>query len=354
MRILIVGNFASAWQGNRAMCEDMADSFSDLGWSVVKTSGKKGLLPRLGDMLLTTWRSRREYDVAHVDVFSGRAFAWAEAVCRLLRLLGKPYVLTLRGGGLPEFARTSPARVRRLLSSAESVTTPSRFLLENMLLYRPDLRLLPNPLDLRRYSYVPRPRPRPRLVWLRAFHYMYNPPLAVRVMAAVARVEADASLVMVGPDKGDGSLQEVIRTAAELRVAEKLTLPGGVKKEHVAGWLDKGDIFLNTTNVDNTPVSVMEAMACGLCVVSTNVGGIPYLLEHEQDALLVPPDDEVQMAAAVQRILHDDGLAERLSLNARAKAEGLSWRNIISMWEELFRGVASAAGARTEARRQVA
>jgi glycosyltransferase involved in cell wall biosynthesis len=100
--------------------------------------------------------------------------------------------------------------------------------------------------------------------------------------------------------------------------------------------MSQGDIFLNTTNVDNTPVSVLEALACGLCVVSTDVGGIPYLLEHEEDALLVPPDDAEAMAAAVRRVLTEPGLAERLSRNARKKAEGFDWSVVLPQWERLL------------------
>jgi glycosyltransferase involved in cell wall biosynthesis len=100
--------------------------------------------------------------------------------------------------------------------------------------------------------------------------------------------------------------------------------------------MDQGDIFLNTTNVDNTPISVLEAMACGLCVVSTNAGGIPYLLEHERDALLVPPDDAQAMARAVHRILTEPGLAESLSENARRKVEQFDWCAVLPQWERLF------------------
>ncbi|RIK26321.1 MAG: glycosyl transferase family 1, partial [Chloroflexi bacterium] len=114
----------------------------------------------------------------------------------------------------------------------------------------------------------------------------------------------------------------------------------GVPKEEVPAWLQRGDIFLNTTNVDNTPVSVIEAMACGLCVVRTNVGGIPYLLDHEQDALLVPPNDPDAMADAVRRILTEPGLAERLSRNARRKAEQFDWETILPQWERLLTEVA--------------
>jgi glycosyltransferase involved in cell wall biosynthesis len=77
-------------------------------------------------------------------------------------------------------------------------------------------------------------------------------------------------------------------------------------------------------------------MACGLCVVSTNVGGIPYLLEHEHDALLVPPDDAEAMAAAVTRLLTEPGLAERLSHNARQKAEQFDWSVILPQLENIL------------------
>ena len=105
--------------------------------------------------------------------------------------------------------------------------------------------------------------------------------------------------------------------------------------------LNSGDVFLNTTNVDNTPVSVIEAMACGLCVVSTNVGGLPYLLDDEQDSLLVQPDDPAAMATAVSRILRENVLATRLSQNARAKAEQFDWSTVLPQWLALLRGIGS-------------
>jgi glycosyltransferase involved in cell wall biosynthesis len=123
-------------------------------------------------------------------------------------------------------------------------------------------------------------------------------------------------------------------------VSNLISFPGQVPKEEVPLWLHKGDIFLNTTNVDNTPVSVIEAMACGLCIISTDVGGIPYLLQQEQDALLVPPDDADAMARAVHRILTEPGLAEHLSRQGRQKAEDFDWSVIMPKWEELLTIVA--------------
>jgi glycosyltransferase involved in cell wall biosynthesis len=185
-------------------------------------------------------------------------------------------------------------------------------------------------------------------VWLRAFHQIYNPSLAIRVVALLADEFPDVRLTMVGPDKGDGSLPAAQQLAEELGVQEKVNFIGGVPKGDVPAWLNKGDIFINTTDVDNTPISVLEAMACGLCVVSTNVGGIPYLLDDQRNALLVPPNDAEMMAAAVRRILLDSSLAKRLSGSARMKTEGFSWSKVLPIWEELFQATAASVNAQTK------
>ncbi|MDD1777079.1 MAG: glycosyltransferase family 4 protein [Candidatus Helarchaeota archaeon] len=291
-------------------------------------------------MITTAWRRRREYEVAYVEVYSGKAFFWAQAVCLVLRLAAKPYVLNLHGGALPSFARRWPGPVTRLLHSAVAVVTPSPYLFEKMKPYCQGLHIIPNGLSLQSYPPKIRVRPRPHLVWLRAFHTIYNPTLAPRVLSLLHKEFPDINLVMVGPDKEDGSLSQTRQTASDFGVANMVDFPGQVAKEEVPLWLQKGDIFLNTTDVDNTPVSVIEAMACGLCIVSTDVGGIPYLLQHEHDALLVPPDDPDAMARAVQRIFAEPGLAEYLSRNARQKAEHFDWSLILPKWEELFTMVA--------------
>jgi glycosyltransferase involved in cell wall biosynthesis len=342
--VLLIGNFLSAMNRGRGVCEDLAVRLTDADWRVLTASSKTTRFGRLSDMLQIAWRRRRQYRVASVEVYSGRAFRWAEAVCKMLRVLDKPYVLTLHGGNLPQFAARRPRRMRRLLRSAHAVTVPSPYLREQMRPYREDLRLLPNPLDVGRYRYTVRSNPQSRLVWLRSFHSLYNPSLAPRVLAILSREFPQVGLVMVGPDRGDGSLQATRRTAADLGVLDRITFPGSVSKGDVPAWLSRGDVFLNTTNYDNTPVSVLEAMACGLCLVSTDAGGVPYLIDDGVDGLLSPRDDPQRMAAAVTRILREPALAERLSRNARAKAESCDWSAILPRWQSLLTEAALSQG----------
>jgi glycosyltransferase involved in cell wall biosynthesis len=196
--------------------------------------------------------------------------------------------------------------------------------------------LIPNPVNLDNYRFHLRRQASPRIVWLRAFHTIYNPSLAPRVLSILAREFPDVHLTMIGPDKGDGSAQTARRMAQELKVEDRVSFTGAIPKMEVPARLNQSDIFLNTTNVDNTPVSMLEAMACGLCVVSTNVGGIPYLVDHLQDAMLVPPDDAEAMASAVRRILNEPELAVSLSKQGRLKTERLDWAEVIKQWESVL------------------
>ena len=335
-KILLIGTFLSNTLSTRSVCEDLTAQLESRGWKIITTSNKVARFPRLADIVTTIWKYRGEYSVANVDVYSGAAFIWAEIAVWLLGKINKPIVLTLRGGNLPKFSTRWSNRVKKLLNSAYAVSAPSKYLKESMRYYRKDIRLIPNPLNLSSYKFQLRDNPSPQIVWLRAFHSIYNPTLAPRVLALLHKDFPNARLTMIGPDKGDGSLQMTRRKAEELGVSQWVDFPGGIPKTDVPNWLQKKDIFINTTNVDNTPVSVIEAMASGLCVVSTNVGGLPYLLDDGYDALLVPPDNPEKMADAIRKILTQPDLAARLSANARKKAETFDWSVVLPQWEELF------------------
>lgn len=334
--VLIIGNFLSQKRTTRGVCEDLAEKLAANGWSVITTSSRESRLLRLLTMVGTAWWYRQQYGVVQIDVYSGPSFIWAEIMGWVLRRLRKPYILTLHGGNLPIFAAQNKNRIRKLLEQAAFVTTPSRYLLEGMQEYRADIKLLPNPLDITQYRSTSQKNLSPTFIWLRAFHNIYNPDLAIKVVAELVPDFPDISLIMVGPDKGDGSLQRCRQLANELGVTECIQFVGGVPKTEVPKWLAQGNFFINTTNVDNAPVSVIEALATGLCVVSTNVGGIPYILDDGINALLVPPDDSSAMSDAVRQILSDQVLATSLSIKALEIALSYDWSVILPQWETLL------------------
>ena len=341
--VLFVGSFMPGSALERYPSADLAGRLSALGWRTLLTTRRESRLARLTDTLWTVFRKQAEFDLAVVDVFSGKAFFLAEAAVQLLRFPGKPFVLVLHGGNLPEFAKRWPGRVRRLFAGAKAITSPSNYLKEQLRAFAPEIECLPNPIDLPEYSFRLRRRPEPELIWLRAFHEIYNPVLAPKALLELLPNQPQAHLTMVGPDRRDGSLQRTEAFIREHQLQQHVTILGPIKKTDVPSTLQKADIFLNTSSTDNTPVSVLEAMATGLCVVSTNVGGLPFMLEDETDALLIAPDQPKLMAEAAERILKKPVLAERLSRNARSKAEQFDWERILPRWQNLMLGLGTPA-----------
>jgi glycosyltransferase involved in cell wall biosynthesis len=115
------------------------------------------------------------------------------------------------------------------------------------------------------------------------------------------------------------TVENVRRAAASLQVDDRLMLPGGVAKRDVAGWLNAGDVFLNTAEVDNTPVSVIEAMAAGRPLVASKVGGLAEIIDDGINGLLVQPRNPEALARGLKRVIENPSLATRLGRVGRER-----------------------------------
>ena len=140
---------------------------------------------------------------------------------------------------------------------------------------------------------------------------------------------------MLGNDT-DELYKEVKQLISDEDLHASITI---MKKMSQAEWilLSKDyNIMLSNPQIDNAPVSIIEGMALGLLIISTNVGGIGNLLKDKEDALLVDSNDHNGMASAVELILQNSTLALTMQKNARKKAESFSWEHIKPMWENLL------------------
>ena len=203
-----------------------------------------------------------------------------------------------------------------------------RFELENL-----DKKLILGGIEINNYKFSERKWNTIKLLWVRSFSKIYNPRLAIEVLKNLKNQGCDASLCMVGPDS-DGSFKEVQEYAKEHNI--KVDFTGKLSKEEWTSLSLKYNIFINTTNYDNTPVSVIEAMALGLPVVSTEVGGMPYLIQNGIDGLLVPPNDADAMIEAILKIKNNKELAQKLAYNARKKVEQFDWSAVRKKWKDIL------------------
>jgi glycosyltransferase involved in cell wall biosynthesis len=131
-----------------------------------------------------------------------------------------------------------------------------------------------------------------------------------------------------------------------LGVTDAVRFAGRLDPDQMANLYRSADLTLNPSRADNTPNSILESLACGVPVVSTDVGGVPFLVEHGQTAWLVPPDSPVATAAAIARVLDDTAVRQRLIANGLALARNCSWNVVRTQWLELYRSLSVGAPLR--------
>ncbi|MBZ9787818.1 glycosyltransferase family 4 protein [Psychroflexus sp. CAK57W] len=335
-QLLYLGNQLSGKGRNVSTVEVLSGLLQDEGYTVVSGSSQKKPALRLLDMLFKLIRYRSQTDLLLIDTYSTSAFWYAYVISRLAFVLKLSYIPILHGGNLPQRLKTHPRQCQRLFGRAKVNIAPSAWLMHRFQeAGYTNLKYIPNSIALEHYTFKERQPLQPRLLWVRAFAQIYNPLLALKTLQELLQTQPQAKLSMVGPFK-DESIDEC-RAYAEAHQLP-VTFTGGMSKPDWIHYAADFDIFINTTNVDNTPVSVLEAMALGLPVVSTNVGGIPFLLEDQVDALLVDPGNPVAFTKAILKLLEDPVLARQLSKTARKKVERFDWQVVKKEWNAVLRG----------------
>lgn len=334
-RLCVVGNLLGRNEGfitTQGLI--LADLFANDGYSVRSCSSKINRLFRLCDIAKTIIACKNSTDLVILDVYSGQSVIIADTVSTLCRLFKIPLIAVLRGGNLPQFVKKYPRWTRRILKRADILVAPSRFLAEEFGKFNFSVRVIPNVIDVERYPFKPRRRISPRLIWMRSFHPIYNPQMALNVLARLRSANMATTLTMAGADKGLES--EIKKRAEEMGLSSLVRFPGFLTSEAKVREFANADIYINTNHIDNMPVSVVEACAFGLPVVATRVGGISHLLSHGENGMLVEDDNAEEMAAAITNLLRNEDLTEKLSQGGRRLAEDSAWPSIRSQWNLLF------------------
>jgi glycosyltransferase involved in cell wall biosynthesis len=138
---------------------------------------------------------------------------------------------------------------------------------------------------------------------------------------------------MVGPDKG--LLEQTKQLVQELGVEDKVIFEGRMPNDQLYKFYQTHAAYLNTTAYESFGVAVLEAAACGIPIVSTRVGEIPYMWGEGKEILMTEADSEA-MVKEVKKIFDSSVLSEKLSANARKKAEGFDWKVIKNRWIKLL------------------
>ena len=259
---------------------------------------------------------------------ASRASFWRKAVFMAIALAARwPIVFHLHGGGFARFyeKECSPVTrrlVRFFLDRAAAIVVVSERWQSWMALAtrNPNVACIPNAVALPAPSRATREHGRGTS---RREHGLVA--FVGRCEAAKGvfdLLDAVADLAAALPDvrvicAGDGNLDQVRRRAGELRLAGRVKLAGWIGREACGELLRTCSVFVLPSHAEGAPMSLLEAMAAGCPVVACAVGGIPDIVRHGENGLLVTAGDPASLAHAIERVLRDRALAERLGAAAR-------------------------------------
>jgi glycosyltransferase involved in cell wall biosynthesis len=244
----------------------------------------------------------------------------------LIKIHGKRVILSARGGEAGRFFRRYGILVRPILKSVDTISVPSGFLqdvFKEVLNIEPIV--IPNISDLQQFSFRERFPVQPKLLATRNLEEIYNVDCIIKAFKEVHDHFPQSLLGIVGEGSQRKALEKMIGV---LELTDCVKFYGRVEHAEIQNVYDQYDIYINASNVDNFPGSILEAFASGLPVISTRVGGIPYMVQEGVTGLLVQMNDHIALAGKVVQLVREPDMALRLAQNARDECEKYSWEHV--------------------------
>lgn len=324
MKVLLICNYKPGVGGISGQVEILQRKLREEGHTADIFSTKASVLKRL--LLLRKLRKvARSYDVLHIHCCSGWGFLPAVVGVTVGRRLKKRVVLTYHGGGGERFFDKHTHLVKHYLTRTDANIVLSGFLAKVFDNHHLPYTVIPNIIELDESHYRERKEIKPHFICVRAHEPLYNIPCILRAFQKVLTELPEATLTFVGT----GSLHEALMAMVQEMGLKNVSFTGRVDNSEIYQYLDQADIFLSAPKVDNMPVSVLEAMNAGLLVISSNVGGVPYMVEDNKTGYLFPSDDSDALASLmIQTVRVPSERTTAIICNAHQAVNIYRWENI--------------------------
>lgn len=273
------------------------------------------------------------YDMIHIFSASYYSYMLSVAPAILIaRLYRKKCILNYRSGEADDHLRNWKVTAIPTMKLTDVIVVPSGYLVEVFSRFGLKAQPIHNIVELDRFTFRDRAPLRPKFLTSRLLEPLYNVGCVLRAFALIQQRYPDAALTVAA----DGWMRSELEQLARDLNLKATKFIGRVAFEDMPAMYDSADIYLTATNLDNMPSSITESMAAGLPVVTTDAGGIPYIVTHNETCLMVPCNDYEAMAASAIRLLEDKELATRIARQAREASRSFTWNVVRDEWVKLY------------------
>ena len=281
-----------------------------------------------------------KYDVLHVFSASYFSFVLAPTPAILIgKLFRKKILLNYHSGEARDHLQKWSRSAIPTIKLADVVVVPSDYLVRVFAEFGLNATPIFNLIDTSKFRFRERIPLRSLFLANRNLEIHYGVDRVLRAFAIVQKRDPAARLTIVG----DGSQRQSLETLAHQLKLKNVSFLGQVKPDSMPELYDAADIYLNGSEIDNQPLSLLEAFACGIPIVTTDAGGIPFIVEDHKTAMLVPCGDYAQMAERVWVLQQDPELTRQLIANGRRECARYSWDAVRDSWLNVYQNLAEGA-----------
>lgn len=333
MKILLIANYEEGVGGISVQVKLQRDLLRGDGFSCDILSTKGSVAKRIKAVFVLLSKGWK-YDVFHIHACSDRGFLPAILGINIGCLLKKRIVLTFHGGGAEGFFRRKEKFVKRYLTKTSANVVLSGFIGRVFGQYGIPYTVIPNILVADGSTYRARTEIHPRFIGIRSLTDTYNIKCTLRAFNTVQKKYPEASLKLLG----GGPLRSELEQFVADHHIQNVTFVGQVPNTEISRYLDEADIMVSSSRFDNMPVSILEGFRAGLLVISSNVGGVSYMIEDGQNGLLFESDNDSQMAEKMLAAVEDPEATRLMIANARQSLEDYKWENCREKLLALYEG----------------
>ena len=283
----------------------------------VTVIGTKTLTPLKFTSFVKMVTCLKKSDILHVHACSWWGFLPAIYGVIASQITEKKVIITYHGGAFKEFYNKYHKIIKPFLKRIDKITVPSGFLKEifNSHGYN-NINVIYNIIDDNFIKYGTqgiKKSIKPYFIVTRSLEPLYNVKNAIKAFKIIKSNYLDAKLFIVG----DGSQKDELQQLTKDNKIRDVFFLGRIPNDEMPEYYSKADIAISPSNYDNMPLSIIEAQACGLCVISTNVGGIPFIINNMKNGILVPQDDYYSIAEKVGFLLTHQVIGLKIIENAK-------------------------------------
>jgi glycosyltransferase involved in cell wall biosynthesis len=290
----------------------------------------------IGTALRLARRERPDASIAFFGIPSGPVSLALKGV------YGVPYIVSLRGGDVPGFQpydlalyhRLTKPLIRFIWRCSAAVVANSAGLRDLAMNTAPELPIpiIPNGIDVDQFLPANRlnREPPPRLLFVGRLTRQKG---LVYLLEALVMLDAPYALAIAG----DGDQRAALETrAAELGIGDRIHFAGWCSREEIINHYAAADVFVFPSLDEGMSNAVLEAMACGLPIVATDIPGNAELVVEGKNGYLIPPRDSEALAERLQRLMLSPALREKMGRESRLSSKAYSWDKVAETYASLI------------------